>query len=104
MGCTGEAGSSLLKLPIYIEDFFPPNTWVPIIILIYIEDFFPQNTWVSIIILIFIEDFFFPNAWVPTIQMLIAIFSLNPINVNTFQVLRAILSDCGKSADCLSSF
>ena len=27
VGCTGEAGTSLLKLPIYIEDFFPPNTW-----------------------------------------------------------------------------
>ena len=29
MGCSGEAGSSLLRLPIYIEDFFPPNTYVP---------------------------------------------------------------------------
>jgi len=27
VGCTGEAGTSLLKLPIYIEDFFPPNTY-----------------------------------------------------------------------------
>jgi len=28
VGCSGEAGSSLLRLPIYIEDFFPPNTYV----------------------------------------------------------------------------
>jgi len=27
VGCSGEAGSSLLRLPIYIEDFFPPNTY-----------------------------------------------------------------------------
>jgi len=27
VGCSGEAGSSLLRLPIYIEDFFPQNTY-----------------------------------------------------------------------------
>jgi len=27
VGCSGEAGSSLLRLPIYIENFFPPNTY-----------------------------------------------------------------------------
>jgi len=27
VGCTGEEGTSLLQLPIYIETFFPPNTY-----------------------------------------------------------------------------